>query len=118
MNKTAAKKINAGIITGATNGLFGGGGGMIAVPVLKNSLGYSEKSSHATAILIILPICLAGAITYIFGGYLRAEIIIPASVGSVAGGITGALLLNKIPEALIKTIFIAVMLAAGIRMLF
>lgn len=117
MDKTVITKINAGIITGATNGLFGGGGGMIAVPILKNMLGYNEKSSHATAILVILPICIASAITYIIGGYLRPEIIIPASIGSVAGGLSGALLLNKIPETLLNTIFIAAMLAAGLRLL-
>lgn len=117
-NKTVFKKINAGVLTGAANGLFGGGGGMVAVPILKNMLGYSEKQSHATAILLIAPISLASAITYIIGGYLRADIIIPASMGSIAGGMIGALALDKIPEIVVKVVFIATMLAAGLRMLF
>ena len=117
-NKPVIKKINAGVLTGAANGLFGGGGGMIAVPILKNMLGYSEKQSHATAILLIAPVSLAGAITYILGGYLRADIIIPASIGSIAGGMLGALALDKIPEIAVKIVFIATMLVAGLRMLF
>ena len=117
-NKRLFKEINAGALTGAANGLFGGGGGMIAVPILKRMLGYSERQSHATAIFLIAPICLASAITYIVDGYLRADIIIPASIGSIAGGIIGAVALGKIPEIVIKISFIATMLVAGLRMLF
>ena len=38
------KRTLAGLLTGAVNGLFGGGGGMVAVPLLKNMLGYDEKT--------------------------------------------------------------------------
>ena len=48
--KTVKVSINRGIaagsLTGAVNGLFGGGGGMIAVPVLGGWLGYPEKQAH------------------------------------------------------------------------
>ena len=105
-------------MTGAVNGLFGGGGGMVAVPLLKNMLGYGEKRSHATAILVIAPVCAASALVYIISGYFRAEIVIPAALGAVAGGFAGAKLLGLLPEFIVNIIFIAVMLAAGVRMLF
>lgn len=108
----------AGLITGAVNGLFGGGGGMVAVPLLKNLLGYSEKKSHATAILVIAPVCAASALVYIIGGYFQANVVIPAALGAVAGGFLGAKLLGVLPEFVVNIIFIAAMLAAGIRMLF
>ena len=38
-----------GVAVGAANGLFGGGGGMIAVPLLSGVMGYEEKAAHATA---------------------------------------------------------------------
>ena len=44
-------------------------------------------------------------------------IIIPAAVGMTAGGAFGAQLLNKLPLMAVKVIFVAVMLAAGIRMI-
>lgn len=112
------KAVLCGLLTGAVNGLFGGGGGMVVVPLLKNLLGYDEKRAHATAILIIAPVCAASLITYIFGGYFDAGVVIPAALGSVAGGMAGAYYLNKCPKTIINYIFIAVMLAAGIRMLF
>ena len=47
--------ILAGITTGFINGIFGGGGGMIIVPILTFLLSKKNKIAHATAILIILP---------------------------------------------------------------
>lgn len=118
LSSKSVKSTAAGILTGIANGLFGGGGGMIAVPLLKRLSGYGEKQAHAMAIMVIAPVCAASALTYILGGYFRADIVIPASVGSVAGGYLGAQLLGLLPEIFVKIIFIAVMLAAGIRMLF
>ena len=112
-----SNRVFAGLITGGVNGLFGGGGGMIAVPVLCGMLGYDDKSAHATAILIIAPVCLASALIYIINGYFATDIVIPAALGSVAGGLLGASFLKKLPVAVVNALFIAVMLAAGIRML-
>ena len=115
-NKKTYKAWATGLLTGSVNGLFGGGGGMVVVPLLKNMLGYEEKRAHATAILIIAPICAVSAIIYIVNGYFSAQIVIPAAIGSVLGGLLGALLLNKLPEFIVNLLFIAVMLIAGVRM--
>lgn len=117
-DKKNFKSTLSGLLTGAVNGLFGGGGGMVAVPLLKNLLGYNEKQSHATAILVIAPVCAASAIIYIISGYFQANVVIPAAIGAVAGGFIGAKLLGVLPEFIINLIFIAAMLAAGVRMLF
>ena len=59
-----------GAVIGAINGLFGAGGGMLAVPVLTYVAGLSEKKAHATAIAVILPLCAVGAAVYAAkGGY-------------------------------------------------
>ena len=115
--KKSIKRILAGLFTGIINGLFGGGGGMVAVPLMKNMLGYDEKRAHATAILVIAPVCAISAVTYIVNGYFSADVVIPAAVGSVAGGLVGAMALQKLPEFLVNIVFIAVMLAAGVRMI-
>ena len=116
--KNFFKRITAGILTGAVNGLFGGGGGMVAVPLLEKMCAYKDKEAHATAIFIIAPVCAASALVYIINGFAALDVIIPAAVGSVAGGLAGALMLNKCPKTIINYIFIAVMFAAGVRMLF
>ena len=48
------KKIFAGVCIGIVNGLFGAGGGMIAVPILKY-MGFERKDAHKNAIAVILP---------------------------------------------------------------
>lgn len=118
IGKNSFKKIIAGLLTGIVNGLFGGGGGMVVVPLMKNMLGYEEKYAHATAILVIAPVCAASLVTYIVNGYFSAEVILPAAVGSVAGGIVGAQLLDKLSSFWLNAVFLIVMLAAGLRMLF
>ena len=116
--KNFFKRITAGILTGAVNGLFGGGGGMVAVPLLGKLCGYEDKGAHATAIFVIAPVCAASALVYIINGYAALDVIIPAAVGSVAGGLAGALMLSKCPKTIINYIFVALMFAAGVRMLF
>lgn len=118
MENNFFKRITAGLLTGAVNGLFGGGGGMVAVPLLGGMLGYEDKQAHATAIFVIAPVCAASAIIYIINGYAVLDVIIPAAVGSVAGGLVGALMLSKCPKTVINYIFIALMFVAGVRMLF
>ena len=112
------KSTAAGVLTGAVNGIFGGGGGMVAVPLLSKMLGYEDKQAHATAIFVIAPVCAASAVIYIINGYAVLDVIIPAAVGTVAGGFVGAYSLSKFSSAAVNYIFIAIMFAAGVRMLF
>lgn len=91
---------------------------MVAVPLLNGMLGYEDKVAHATAIFVIAPVCAASALVYIVNGYAALDVIIPAAVGSVAGGLAGALILSRCPKTIINYIFIALMFAAGVRMLF
>ena len=116
MKKNVKKAVFGGLGWGAINGLFGGGGGMIAVPMLSGVLGYPQKQAHATAILVILPVCAVSAITYIAHGFVDMQILIPATIGNVAGGLLGGMLLGKLPKFWVNLVFVTVMLAAGIRM--
>lgn len=102
---------------GAANGLFGGGGGMIAVPVLK-AAGRSAHEAHATALAVILPASFASALVYLAGGLVPFSVLLPAALGVVAGGLFGARLLPRVSERFVTFLFAAFMLAAGIRMLF
>ncbi len=118
---TLKEKIFAGLTgvsCGLINGVFGGGGGMIVVPMLIHLLKYDEKYAHATAILIILPLSIVSSIFYIGFGNLELNLLIPVGLGVVAGGIAGALLLAKLSSKWIIIIFSIVMAAAGVKMLF
>ena len=107
-----------GALIGFINGFFGGGGGMIAVPVLENFFGFDQKNSHATSIAVILPITIASAIIYLVGGKIDWAILGVCTAGVCGGGLLGAMLLKKTQNKVVGYIFCLVMLVAGVRMLF
>jgi uncharacterized membrane protein YfcA len=72
----------------------------------------------ATALSVMLPVSAVSGIFYWVGGIrpspvLLLSLILPAA----AGGLLGAKLLARIPARLLKRIFAAVVVIAGIRML-
>ena len=107
-----------GLLSGFVNGLFGGGGGMIVVPLLTFLLKRKPKTAHATAILIILPLSILSGIFYAVFGKFSWKIALPTGSGVVLGGLLGALLLSKLKSKLISIIFSVVMLVAGLKMIF
>jgi uncharacterized membrane protein YfcA len=116
--KLTALLAGLGAVVGFLNGFFGGGGGMVIVPPLIYLVKVPTKKAHATALLIILPISIVSAIFYFAFGHLDVSLTLKCGIGAVAGGIAGALLLSEMSNDIIKVIFSAVMLAAGIKMLF
>lgn len=110
--------IAGGLTVGFANGFFGGGGGMLCVPLLDKALGEKTKISHATAMLVILPISVASAVTYVVNGYFDLRVTLFAGIGVIVGGIVGALLLKKLDSGVVGIIFALVMVAAGIKQAF
>ena len=93
-------KILGGAAVGAVNGLFGGGGGMIAVPILRAG-GRGERAAHANAIAVVLPATFVSALIYLLHGF-----------------VCGAKLLKVTSGPVLEFIFSLFMLVAGLRMLF
>ena len=110
-------QITSGILVGIANGLFGGGGGMLAVPLLERT-GLCEKQAHATAILVILPVSLLSFILYAAKGYCHFSVLIPTAIGVVFGGMLGAKSLKKLPTRTVNILFAFLQLAAGIFLCF
>lgn len=108
----------SGVFIGFINGFFGGGGGMIVVPILYYLFKLPEKVSHATALFIILPLSIVGSIIYIIKGGILTLNLLYSGIGFLVGGIIGALLLKKTSNKALRIIFASIMLIAGIRMLF
>lgn len=90
---------------------------MLAVPMLK-STGLTEKESHATAILLILPICLLSFVLYAIAGMYDTAVLIPTALGVTVGGMVGAALLGKLPTKAVSIVFAFLQLAAGVFLFF
>ncbi len=109
--------IFCGTLIGVINGFFGGGGGMICVPILQNVLHLEEKYSHATAIAIIFPISFISAVIYLLSGNLETLPLATVGSGVVFGGVVGSFLLKFLPTKVIRVIFAIIMLLGGIRLI-
>lgn len=107
----------AGLFIGVVNGLFGAGGGMLVVPALSFIAGLDERRAHATAIAVILPLCLISSVVYATGGGYDYSIFAPTILGVVAGGIVGALILKAVNNNALSFIFYGLMLFAGLKMI-
>ncbi|ACL76868.1 sulfite exporter TauE/SafE family protein [Ruminiclostridium cellulolyticum] len=112
------KYILTGLAAGVANGLFGSGGGTIAVPAMVFLLDADEHKAHATALLIILPLTLVSTYFYLSNNYVDWNITWKAMAGGVVGGAIGAFLLNKCPSNVLRKIFGIFMILAAIRMIF
>ncbi|MBQ7129338.1 MAG: sulfite exporter TauE/SafE family protein [Clostridia bacterium] len=105
-----------GFLTGICNGLFGAGGGIIAVETLKKQ-GLKQKQAQATSIAVILPLCVVSIIFYFFKNnidFSPSLYLIPAGI---LGACLGTYFMKKFPPKIIKNIFCIFIIYAGIRMI-
>ncbi|MBQ9519764.1 MAG: sulfite exporter TauE/SafE family protein [Firmicutes bacterium] len=114
------KKISAltGLAAGFFGGLFGSGGGTVAVPAMEKFLSTDEHKAHATAIALILPLCVLSGAIYFYGETVPAKQTLFACAGGILGGHIGAKLLGWIKGRTLHIIFGIFMLAGGVRMIF
>jgi uncharacterized membrane protein YfcA len=107
----------AAVCTGLANGLFGAGGGMLAVVVLERICKLESERAHATALMVMLPLSIVSLIVYLLRGALRFDAVPAVVLGMLPGSFLGAKLLGRLRTVWIDRLFSLLMLAAGIRLL-
>ena len=105
-----------GIIIGFANGLFGSGGGVIAVPMLEHA-DIETRKSHATSISITLPLSIVSAIIYAKNGTFHWSEAMPLIPAGLLGAIAGSFFLKKIHKSLLRRIFGLILIMSAVRML-
>lgn len=107
----------AGAAGGLVNGLFGGGGGMVLLPLLTKWGDLEVRSAFATCVAIIYPMCCVSAAVYLWQVRPELSLLLPYLVGGAAGGVLGGLTFQKIPVRVLKLIFGLFLLYGGVRYL-
>ena len=105
-----------GLGAGVINGLLGAGGGMVAVPLL-SAMGVRGKRSHATALMVIVPLSAVSAVLYLVQGRVGFADALPWLPGSLLGAYLGSRLMPKIATGWLKLLFGGLMLWGGVRLL-
>ena len=79
----------SGAAAGLVNGLFGGGGGMVFLPILSRWGGLEQRKLYATCVGVIFPVCLVSAAVYLLRGSVPLAQAAPYLAGGLVGGFIG-----------------------------
>ena len=107
----------AGGAAGLANGFFGGGGGMILVPLLVRRCGLSQRQAFATSVAIILPLCILSSIIYYFRGGLDLMNALPYLAGGLVGGWVGGKMFKRVNMLWLRRVFALLILYGGVKSL-
>ncbi len=106
----------AGIVSGFLNGLFGSGGGVVAVMFLRPLLG-DEKKAHASATLMILVMSLVSFTLYAIYGQVPWQEGLLFVPGGIVGSVIGTKLLKDMGSVALRRVFGAVLVISGVVMI-
>lgn len=109
------KMMLTGALTGIVNGFFGGGGGMVLVPLLRRVIGLEDKQAFANSVAVMLPLCAVSAAAYYFKVGIDLPAATPYLIGGLAGGIISGLSFKRLPPKLLVRAFALLIIFGGIR---
>ena len=107
----------AGGAAGLANGVFGGGGGMVFLPILSRWGTLNQRKLYATCVGVIFPVCLVSAAVYLFRGSVSLMTALPYLAGGLIGGWLGGKLYGKVSTRLLKWLFAGFLFYAGVKYL-
>ena len=79
--------------------------------------GLNVKQSHASAVFIILPLCILSVIFYIFTGSFNFNNAYFVVLGVTLGGIIGAPLLAKLNVKIVRLLFACIVIFCAFKLI-
>jgi uncharacterized protein len=108
-----------GLVMGVASGLFGIGGGVIAVPVLIALFGFGDLMAKGTSLLAMIPTALAGSIANVRAGLVTvsqgAIVGIAAAVASFGGVALAFVIPAQLSGVLFGVLLVAVVVQLTVR---
>ena len=110
-----------GLIAGVASGMVGIGGGMIIVPLLVMTLGYSQHQAQGTTLAMMIPPVGALAVWSYYkkdpsNVNFKAALLIASTF--VIGALLGSRLAVKLDPIYVKRIFAVIMVLAALKLFF
>jgi uncharacterized membrane protein YfcA len=105
-----------GVVGGLLSGLLGVGGGVVMVPLLVLWAGYRQREAHAVSLGAIIPISIAGILTFGIAGRVHWLDALALALGAVVGARLGASLLARSDERVLRIVFGCFLVAAAVAM--
>lgn len=106
-----------GFVMGFLSGLLGIGGGVILVPMLVFLFGMEQHLAQGISMLLIIPVSCAGLWALRKEKLLNTNVAAQIAFGAVIGTIISASLVQHVPAHILRKIFGAFVLYAGVKMM-
>ena len=106
-----------GAVTGLISGLFGGGGGMILLPMLQKEKALSSHALFANCVAIIFPVCIVSSTAYLLSSAVDLRLAAPFLAGGALGGFIGGKLFHSMPPKILYLAFAGFLFYAGVKYL-
>lgn len=104
-------------LVGVALGLLGGGGSILAVPLLAYVAGLDAQHAIAMSLLVVGVTSAVGAVTHARAGHVRWRVAATFGLAAMTGAYAGGRVAHLVPGAVLLIGFAVVMIAAGIAML-
>jgi uncharacterized protein len=108
--------LTLGFAAGVTAGLFGVGGGILAVLALTLVLGLGQLEAQATSLLSVIPVALVGAWRQRSYGNLRLRDAGLLGLLAIAGSLGGVVIANSVSERALEVTFACLVLFVAYRL--
>ncbi|MDR2453863.1 MAG: sulfite exporter TauE/SafE family protein [Bifidobacteriaceae bacterium] len=105
-----------GLAMGLAAGLFGIGGGVIAVPALMALFGAGDLVARGTSLLVMVPSAVTGSVTNWRGGLVAPKAGLATGLAAAAASFAGAGLAFLVSPRLGNTLFAALLALAAVQL--
>jgi uncharacterized membrane protein YfcA len=113
---TAAGLVALGLAMGLAAGLFGIGGGVIAVPALMALFGAGDLVARGTSLLVMVPSAVVGTLTNRRGGLLDPLGALVTGVTAAAASFGGAALAFAVSPKVGNLLFSALLVVSAVQL--
>lgn len=107
-----------GLGAGLLSGGLGVGSGIVFVPVLATFFAVSQKSAQGTALAVMVPMALLGALRYWWNPKIEVDLLLVGALtcGALVGTLIGTELAGRLPAHWLRRAFAVLLVIAAIRM--
>ncbi|MEU1245020.1 sulfite exporter TauE/SafE family protein [Micromonospora parva] len=117
MTATVALTVGLAVLIGVSLGLLGGGGSILAVPLLVYVADLPAKEAIATSLLVVGATSLVGVIPHVRAHRVRWRTGLIFGLAGMTGAYAGGRLAGLIPAGILLTGFAVMMLATAVAMI-
>ena len=107
-----------GLAGGVISGALGVGSGIVFVPILVSVFMLPQKSAQGTALAVMVPMALLGAIRYWHNPSIEINMVMVAFLvlGALGGVLVGTAVIEHVPGHWLRKVFAVFMVVVAVRM--